>query len=302
MNQRIRTCFISATPGSNLRVLRQCLEAQHIKVLSADDIELGFDWASEINRNIMQADLVIGVLSRTRRSQWVLFELGLASAAGRQIILIAPPGTTDNLPPLRQFVVLRTRLDNRNAISFGLDQMLARPPRLPHQQELQKPAAPPPQQNIDVYINQLDEISKTKNYAALESLVAAALRDSSVEVVAENEPTKRRTDTRADLAVWSDALQPLVGNPLLVEVKYSIGSAKQVEDVVRRFAKTVSDAGGGWGLLVYLEGPESKLASWSQHPTLLMIPLRELLYRMRSHSFSEIIRELRNERVHGGRK
>lgn len=92
----------------------------------------GSDWASEIQRQVLEADLVVGMLPRGKQSPWVLFELGQAWALGRRILLIASP-KADAVPyNLQRFLILRTEPDNREAIDFALDQLLSSPADSPN--------------------------------------------------------------------------------------------------------------------------------------------------------------------------
>src|SRR5262245_34470394 len=83
----------------------------------------------------------------------------------------------------------------------------------------------------------------------LEALVADALREAGVDVL-----TTSPRDQEADLAIWSDALQPFVGNPLLVEIKARLQGQRAVADAAQQLAKYVTAAGGLWGLLLYGAG------------------------------------------------
>jgi TIR domain len=123
----LKTCFISAPAGAPLGVLRASLEARGLRVLVPHDLAVGTDWSSEIQKQLSQADLVIGVLTSERQSPWVLFELGQASALGRRIVLITSP-KADPIPfVLHRVLVLRIELDNQEAMGFALDQLLSAP-------------------------------------------------------------------------------------------------------------------------------------------------------------------------------
>ena len=65
--------------GTNLERVRAALIRRNINVVVPEEILPGADWAEQIARNIGNVDLVIGVLTAERRSQWVLFELGQAA-------------------------------------------------------------------------------------------------------------------------------------------------------------------------------------------------------------------------------
>ena len=117
-------------------VLRATLESRGLRVLVPQDLAAGSDWASEIQKQLSQADIVIGVLTAERQSPWVLFELGQASALGRRIVLITSP-KSDPIPfALHQVLVLRIDLDNQDAIGFALDQVLSAPDLQPKKIQL----------------------------------------------------------------------------------------------------------------------------------------------------------------------
>jgi hypothetical protein len=117
----VKTCFIAAPAGVDLTGLRKALEARGLRVLVPQDLMVGADWASEIQKELSRADLVVGVLPSERQSPWVLFELGQASALGRRIVLITSPKAEPIPFSLHQFVVLRIDLTNIEAIGFALD-------------------------------------------------------------------------------------------------------------------------------------------------------------------------------------
>jgi hypothetical protein len=130
--RQIKTCFVAAPGGIALDTLRDSLLAHNIRPLVPQELFAGSDWASEIQRQLLEADLVVGILPRGKQSPWVLFELGQAWALGRRILLIASP-KADAVPyNLQRFLILRTEPDNREAIDFALNQMLSSPADSPN--------------------------------------------------------------------------------------------------------------------------------------------------------------------------
>jgi hypothetical protein len=292
----LKTCFISAPAGARLGVLRASLESRGLLVLVPHDLAVGTDWASEIQKQLSQADLVIGVLTSERQSPWVLFELGQASALGRRIVLITSPNA-DPIPfALHQFLVLRIDLDNQEAMAFALDQLLSAPD-LPRR-------GPAPQSTplaglgtkADDLIAVLDRSLATNDWQSIERVVADALRSSGADVVV----TSPKPDVGADFAVWSDVLEPFVGNPLLVEVKASIRGKAEANRAVRQLTSYLGASGSRWALLLYGDGPDPESQAWSESPpNVLVLSLRSLLEALRTRAFPELVRDLRNRRVHG---
>lgn len=293
----MKTCFISAPAGAPLGVLRAALESRGLRVLVPQDLTAGSDWASEIQKQLSQADIVIGVLTAERQSPWVLFELGQASALGRRIVLITSP-KSDPIPfALHQILVLRIDLDNQDAIGFALDQVLSAP-------ELQQKKSQTSHKKIisglgtktDDLLAAFDLALESNDFGSLEQIVADALRSSGADVIA---PSPSR-DIGADFAVWSDVLEPFVGNPLLVEIKTRIRGRSDAARALKQLRSYLDASGSRWALLLFGEGPAPESKAWSDcPPNILALPLRSLLEALRTQAFPEVVRDLRNRRVHG---
>lgn len=292
----LRTCFISAPAGAKLGVLRASLESRGLRVLVPHDLAVGTDWASEIQKQLSQADLVIGVLTSERQSPWVLFELGQASALGRRILLITPP-EADPIPfALHQLLVLRTDLDNQEAIGFALDQLLSAPERAKKSPTPQSTPLAGLGTKADDLMAALERSLAASDWRSLEQVVADALRSSGADVVVTS-PTR---GVGADFAVWSDVLEPFVGNPLLVEVKARVRGKAEASRALRQVTSYLGASGSRWALLLYGDGPDPEGEAWAgSPPNVLVLSLRSLLKALRTRAFPEVVRDLRNRRVHG---
>jgi len=293
-----KTCFIAAPAGANLAVLRATLEERGLRVLVPSDLEVGVDWSSEIQKQLAQTDLVIGVISADQNSSWVLFELGQASALGRRIILIASP-KADPIPfALHQFLVLRIEIDNADAIGFALDQVLSAPAVAIRERASPSKALAGLGQKADEFIERLDRDLVAKRWRSIEELVADALRASGADLVV----TSPSGDLGADIAVWSDVLEPFVGNPLLIEIKAAIKGKADLTLATTQLAKYVGASGSRWGILLYGAGPEFEdEVIAASPPNVLALSIQSLLERLRLQAFPEVVRDMRNRRVHGVR-
>jgi hypothetical protein len=237
-------------------------------------------------------DLVIGVMTRERRSEWVLFELGLAWGQGKQVVLFASPNNANIPSGLRHFLTVRANVSNREAVEFTLDQLMAAPGPTWTPIAVRKgtkPLGPTAEAYLQGSLDQTANVSP----AGLEKLVADALREAGVDVVT----TSDSRDFGVDLAIWSDALQLSVGNPLLVEIKTRLPNPRVVADAAQELSKYVVAAGGLWGLLLYRDGPKDLRGL---PPNVLALSIEALFRRLSHKAFDEIVRDLRNSRVHGG--
>jgi hypothetical protein len=294
----IKTCFVAAPHGVPLEVLRNSLLGRGIRPLIPEELSVGTDLASEIQRNITQADLVIGVLPKGRQSPWILFELGQAFALGRPILVIAPPGSETIPSDVRRLLVLRIEPDNREAIDFALDQLLSSP--------ADSPSIGPTKSfqpiglgiDADLLISRLEQALISENPREFEQAIADAIKKSGTDVVVES-PER---DRGVDLAVWSDVLEPFVGNPFLIEIKLRIRDKKSAETTLKQLNKVLGASSTRWALLIYGDGPAAEEAFWRNcPPNILILPARELLTSLRNRAFPEVVRDLRNRRVHSVR-
>jgi hypothetical protein len=294
-NPRIRSCYISAPAGSNLKVLRSALDKRQIRVTAPSDFAVGTIWSPEFSHPLATVDLVIGILTAERRSDWVLFEVGQAFATKRQILLFVPPKGIAYFPlDLKGMLAVRASLTNREAIEFALDQLLAAPePKAIAATEVSRGGGLG--ERADQLILEVNQAITGRQGTELERIIERVLRESGVEALS----TEFKNEPGADVAVWSDALQQSVGNPLLIEVKIRLTDRRRAREVASQLAKQALSSGTRWGLLLYGEGPSSSSIQQSMPPNVLAMSIVELIERMRYRPFAEVVTRLRNERVHG---
>jgi TIR domain len=281
--------------GARLNALRQAVESRGLDVLIPTDLAVGSDWVSRISKKLSQADLVIAVVTSDPQSRSVFFDLGLAAAFGRRIMLITTLEAEPISFPLHRSVVLRIDLENREAIDFALDQILLAPDRTQLRSHTSHRQFRGMGSKSDDLISSLDHAIVSGQGLFLEKIVAEALRSSGADLVVES----AARGVRADIAVWSDALEPFVGNPLLVELKLRIRGKGDARQAARQTASYVDISGARWALLLFGEGPDSEEVWSGCPPNVLVLSVRSLLEALRTRPFPEVVRDLRNKRVHG---
>jgi hypothetical protein len=179
-------------------------------------------------------------------------------------------------------------------MGFALDQLMSAPQPSRERRTVSKPASGLGGK-ADTLIATLDRSLADANWPAVETVVAEALRDSGTDVVA----TAPGHDVGVDFAVWSDVLEPFVGNPLLIEVKARLKSKRAAAQAFKQLATYMNKSGSRWALLLYGEGPTDESELRPSLPNVLVLSLRALLEGLRTQSFPELVRDLRNRRVHG---
>jgi hypothetical protein len=189
-------------------------------------------------------------------------------------------------------VIARARPDDLDAINFALDQVQERVTR-----ETRHTPGPGGRPLGAAVVDQLLARLGTSGHTEASSiaiLVEAIEASGSVAVV----NTER--DPGFDLGVWSDDLEAIGGNPLLVEVKRSLVPGA-VDQVLHGLADHPS---ARLGLVVYLEPsaadrPTARAELDQARFPVLIISLQQLLRRMASASFAEVVRDMRNRSAHG---
>lgn len=297
LDYQIKSCYISAPIGANIENIRASLLQRNVRLLSPSD-EIG---GQDLNENVLglisKSDFVIGVLTRERRSQSVLFDLGQAVALGRQIVVFAPPKSGYVPLNLQKFLVLRINLLNRAAIDFAFDQILSSPLPRKKAQRIVADVTQGMGTRAYSFLAEADVAVAANDERRFEEIVTRAIRESDVEIALES-PSE---DRKIDLAVWSDKFQRLFGHPLLIQMKVRIGNEEHARNALRQCAEITAKSGITWSLLLYGHGPPISGRSWaSVAPTVLVISVAELMKKMCDQSFVDIIIGLRNRRVHGG--
>ena len=283
--------YVSAPSDLDLRPLLDGLKRRGAEPYVLSDVApLGGEILNSLRLAIQRADRVLIVLGDTPAPD-PMFEAGLALGLGKSLLIIAAPGATVPADLAGQ-VIARAHPDDLDAISFALDQVQQRAPR--DTRRTPQPGGRP--LGADMAERLLARLNAPGHTEASSIAVLAEAIEASGSVAVIN--TER--DTGFDLGVWSDDLEAIGGNPLLVEVRRSLVPGA-VDQVLHSLADHPS---ARLGLVVYLEPPPGDRASaraelnQARFPV-LVISIQQLLRRMASASFAEVIRDMRNRSAHG---
>lgn len=287
--------FIAAPADQELDVLKEELTKRNIQSYTAYDIAPAtISLASNIEHAIREADLIIAVIS-ARASPNLFFEIGIAHALKKPFLLLISPQYGHLPSDLAGTFYLRADPKNREAIGFALDQSLTRLEKRVVRSQKRPQEGMPLGDNAERFLSLIREKGSQLKGRELERLVADVLREAGVEAVSESP----QPQSGADIAVWSDALQPLVGNPLLIEVKSRLQSKRQIEEALHQVERYRVKSGARLALLI-VNAAFGSLAGVPAVGGVLAITLIDFIERLRSKTFPDAIRELRNQYVHKG--
>lgn len=285
-----QTCFISA-PASSIRGLanlRRLLTDRGLRVVVPDELPRhGELWASLLRETLKKVDLVIAVMPANAGLLNVAFELGVAHALEKRVLILVENDVEKVPSDLHGMFQVRVSMNDTTALEFALDQIVAAPaarrPRIDRQEKF-KPLGI----QADVLLQHLESVNKAATPWGLEHVVESILHYTGVTPVASN---FQHSGPAFDFAAWIDELEPYIGNPVAIEVARDLN-----EHTIERLFDSLSLGAAQWVVLIYLNEPDVMI---QLPPTILAFNIRELLQRLRTRSLPAIIRDRRNEIVHG---
>jgi len=288
--------FIAAPAGESLTVLIRELGKRDVEGYTAYDLPPAtVPIATHLEQAIKKADLFIAVVPEAA-SHNVFFELGMAQAMKKPLLVLVSPKFGAVPSDIAGTLYLRIDPEDREALSFALDECINRLAKAaPRPRKVKKEEGYPLGEEADRFLSEIR--NKRMTEAELEKLVAKILRAAGAEAVIESHQREGGTD----LAIWSDALQPIGGNPILVEVKDRIPSRAELLGTLNRIEVYREKSGAKLALLIVgaamvFSGPIPFTGG------VLAVLLSDLLDKLRTKPLAKAIMELRNESVHAGGK
>jgi hypothetical protein len=231
----------------------------------------------------------------------ILFELGLAVGHKKQIIILTPPSFSLPLD-LSGFLILRVTQDNLDALGFSLDQMLAvtrkksKKRATPKYDDL-KITRKPISNKMHELKNKLSELDSSVAGYTLERFVADLLTESGISIIQQSD----KPDTGADFAIWSEELGALLGNPILIEIKRTIGDRSQAIQVTHQLNHYIEKSNSKSAIVLYLEGlPSDKIQELTNKYNILFFRLGDFVEQLQNNTFADTVRIRRNIIAHGG--
>jgi hypothetical protein len=290
-----RRAFIAAPATVDTSVIRLALESRGIAPYEIDDLAtLGLSIPEILDDCIKRADLVVAVIRGGQAKENILFELGYASAMKKRILALVPP---DEQLPFWDVPYLRIDPDNREAIDFGLDQVLNASPSSWNHTGVPIPNTKAIGGRADELLAKLRVALRDPDERVLTEIVAEAIFASGVSSIGQESLLMQ--GGRADFAIWSDDFEPWVGNPLLVEIRGGLAGpsdlARTLEQVTRRLEGTKT----AWGMVLYGSADFQPDESSLSHARVFLASIEEFLKALQEQGLGEYLSQWRNRRVHG---
>ena len=252
----------------------------------------GTSWVDSLHRCVNDADMVLGIMGDRRKDTNVFFELGVASALNKPTLLFITPDYPIDLVPPSGIPYLRMDLRNEDAVRFGLKQVLALSPR----DQLPQRANGFTTKPIGLVADQLLAKLPQSGPRELDDLVYDAILASGVRTIARGSATE---DRGAAFAVWSNDLEPLIANPLLIECKSSLRNQSDVNEAIGQMVRAMEAIHNGCGIVLFKEAGTVSKAVPKSLPV-VFVSAEEFINGLRNTGLAEYVRKLRNAAFHNG--
>lgn len=287
--------FISAPFFIDTNVLVQVLKDRDVEPIRLDEMESGQRLQELVRKSINRADFVIAVLGDLNPN--VLFELGVATGLGKHVLVLGSP---KHLMPADLAGMTYLRADpadprDREAIEFGLDQLLSAPSskRTPQVSRGRKTRAIG--KSADKLMEELKILREDNGgrEADLVRIISEAIEKSGVSTVSKESPL--RSARTGDLAVWSDDLEPWIGNPMIIQVKQRLTSKRDLEKAIQDLSTALDETRSRRCLLVYLDAKPAILYGSLYDPRIIVLSAEELIGGLKEVGLGDLLRRTRNE-------
>lgn len=290
-----KSCFISAAVGQNISLLHQLLAEYNIEVFNLEDAAVGDSFSESAKLLIRKADFAIYYLSKDSNLASIYFEIGIACGLDKPIFLVVDPEV--NTPhSIDSFHRARTATDNRDALRFHLEAFLKHNRKSKTLGTKSTSVNPIEVNDLRQKLPMLEQTLPRMNGRELEKFVANVFKRMGAQT---SEPVA--IDDHFDLAVWIDGIEPVIQNPILVEIKLEMKPGDKQQKIEEQFRLQLKKVRGEVGLIIYLHGESMRVrgnaVDW---PLVVYFSVEEFLKLANSGHLAKAIRQARNECIHRG--
>jgi hypothetical protein len=243
-----------------------------------------------------QADLVVALVDSSTESNLVCYELGVAQALRKPAVALLSKDASGDIWHACGVPCLRFDPLTPGSLDFGMNLVLASPRRGARSRPVAEKQTHPINERANELLDRLRKAGETLSRQEFTSIIEDAIRASGVSIVSISD----QPDQGVDLAVWSNDLSPWVINPLPIALKVRPSGPSDLSAAAELLTRALSWSEMLWGLLIY-QGSPIDPACWSSPPNVLTLQAETLIKELRKVSFGDVVRRLRNQRVHGDR-
>jgi hypothetical protein len=290
------SAFISAPLTVDTKSLVRAVEERGLHAIRVEELGTGLSISELLRQSMGRADYVIAVVGENPNAN-VWYEVGMASGMGKPVLVLA---SHHGAFPLAAsgLTYLKADPDNRKAIEFGLDQLLSAPKAGATPPASVKGETHPIGASADRLLGTLKGFRETGTVpeSQLIDLIHEAIKESGVSALSKESRGEGRWV--ADLAVWSDDLEPWIGNPLVIEVKTALTGRDSLEKAIAQVSNMLDETRSPHGLLLYLTARPTILYGGPYDPRVMVMSVEDFIGGLRDAGLGELLRRARNDIAH----
>ncbi|MDQ8734254.1 restriction endonuclease [Paenibacillus sp. LHD-38] len=287
-------CYLITETPTDTMIIRSLLQKKGIKVTDLYDYDVDQDSMLSLKEKIQKADFAIAVLNEP--SSEMFYELGLCEGMGKPILILSEKD--QNLLYLRMYPYVKVKLANQDILDMALTQFINSQSSIKpkSKKEKKKYITQNQRAKLQMLLEKLPRIRENGTGYDFELLVNEVFDTADFGAV-KNDYSKG--DNGTDFAIWNDQLTAILGNPILIQVKYGNVVDKEIH-FVETLAKNLINTSSKAAILFYLDRNNKRLNfKGNIAPLILAWDFEDFLKMLIRNSFEDIIMKRRNQLAHG---
>ncbi|MBK8968376.1 MAG: hypothetical protein IPM36_17270 [Lewinellaceae bacterium] len=294
-------CFISASYETDTTTVKNVLAENNVEVFDLYDFSIGESIQQILKRKIRQSDFALFVMSQD--SQNVLYEMGVCEGMGKQHFILL--GKDYKIPfYVENKIYQRVNLQDREFLKLIIDKILeeVRKNKKPTSKKIKRKEKQSNIYNIDIqenlksYLNQIKNLREFGHGRELEFIIEDVFKTIKLNSV----QNLTYTDKGVDFALWNDELGRVIGNPIIVEVKYGNLSRQNFNNAEFQIKRYTEKSDAKLALLLYLDKNDKRFKiETSLHPLIISYDVEDFVRDLLNETFENIILSQRNKIAHG---
>ena len=301
MNRNLK-CFISASFETETDNIKSVLAENGVDVFDLYDFSIGESIQQILKRKLRQSDFAIFILTEENKN--VLYEMGVCEGLGKQHFIFLDKKLT--IPfYLTNKLFIHSDLNDRVFLKNSIEKILQdvskkrlKTSRTTTEKKNQKEDKynRDIKDNLESYLPQIQRLREIGTGQEMETIVEDIFKTLKLNYV--DNTTAR--DKGVDFALWNDELGRIIGNPIIVEVKYGNLSNNIFENAEQQIKRYIEKSDAKIALLLYLDkgGKRHKIKS-SLRPLFISYDLEDFTKELINSSFERIVLNQRNKIAHG---
>lgn len=294
-------CFLSASYDTDLSLIKSILEENNVETFDLYDFSIGSSFQDILKRKLRQTDFAVFIVSKENKN--ILYEIGVCEGLNKPSLIIIDkevhlPFYVENKLSLTANLTDRSFLE-MTVLGFIDEIKIKRKPSKIIEKTSIKPIETYSIETKEILYSLLQQTKRIRDNGdgrELEYIVEEIFKSIQIKY-ADN---SKGPDSGIDFALWSNKLGRILGNPIIVEVKFgrlTDVTFQKVESQIIKFAKR-SEA--KVALLLYLDktGKRHTIQS-SLYPLIIGYDVEDFINDLLESNFENTILTRRNKIAHG---